>query len=218
MVQTFQPGIVEVKLVKRVAGRSGWRAAARLPLATQTVELDSTGAEITLVPVPVHELRVSCPTVKNARRLQLTPVDAEQGIHAELDEEKRAVFHDVPAGTDRLSEGFGRRPGMTVQVPCGEVVYEPPVIDSLRVRAVTEGGLAERAGLRDGDLIVAVDGKPFRGEAALGMAFMGMATRAAALTVKRGNRTLEVELGPLTDKDGGRIDVGARLEPASTEE
>ena len=65
-----------------------------------------------------------------------------------------------------------------------------------RVRRVVPGGAAERAGLRAGDRLVALDGKPLE----VGPAAFARQTREgepARLTIERDGKRIEVELRPL---------------------
>jgi S1-C subfamily serine protease len=71
-----------------------------------------------------------------------------------------------------------------------------PERDGLLVRAVEDGGPADRAGLERGDLIVGAAGQPVDGIDALHRSIDGAADGAVSLTIVRGvdERELEVEL------------------------
>ena len=71
-----------------------------------------------------------------------------------------------------------------------------PERDGLLVRAVEDGGPADRAGVERGDLIVAAAGEPVDGIDALHRSIDRAANGGVALTVVRGvdERDLDVEL------------------------
>jgi C-terminal processing protease CtpA/Prc len=66
-----------------------------------------------------------------------------------------------------------------------------PTPDGLQVASVFEGGPAKRAGLTDGDLIVAVDGRPPPSRLCERLPF-SEAVRSFRLTVRRGARDVEL--------------------------
>jgi regulator of sigma E protease len=64
------------------------------------------------------------------------------------------------------------------------------------VKGLTPGMPAERAGLRAGDLLVAVDGRPVGSFATFRETVLASGGRPLAIRVARGGETLEVELAP----------------------
>lgn len=91
------------------------------------------------------------------------------------------------------------------------LVFDQPAI----IGNVKAGGPAQRAGLKDGDEIVSVDGKPIRQWTQLTQAVQAAPGGALKLGVKRSGATDEVIVNPRTDKAAsgsgnvGRIDVAA---------
>jgi len=87
-----------------------------------------------------------------------------------------------------------------------------PVIDTL-----TSGGPAERAGLRPGDRILAIDGEPIDSWQALVRKVRANPDRTLRTRVERGTQTVEVALvpEPVTRGDSvyGRIGAGSRVDP-----
>ncbi len=82
---------------------------------------------------------------------------------------------------------------------------------------VTAGGVAERAGLRPRDRIVAVDGAPVATWDALVTKVRGSPGRALSLDVRRGSETLRIDLVPDSVTQGGetfgRIGAGPYVDP-----
>ena len=96
-----------------------------------------------------------------------------------------------------------------VGVPGGSVVemIDPPERgEAWRVNEVVEDSAAERAGLRDGDRIVAVDGRPASSYDDLSTAIAGheVGDRVTLEVVRDGERrTVEAELGARPEDEGG---------------
>ena len=53
----------------------------------------------------------------------------------------------------------GGRSKMEVTVPTGEVLWEARVVNAYRVKSISPGKLADKAGLQVGDVVTAVNGK-----------------------------------------------------------
>ncbi|HEU4850733.1 MAG TPA: RIP metalloprotease RseP [Telluria sp.] len=79
------------------------------------------------------------------------------------------------------------------------------------VGAVPAGGVAEKAGLRSGDVVLAVNGKPV----ADGIEFIDLVRASAgkplALTIERAGRTQQLSLTPELDPKTGKGRIGAEL-------
>ncbi len=84
---------------------------------------------------------------------------------------------------------------------------QPPILGMVR-----EGGPADRAGLRPGDRILAIEGQKVRQWAEVARSIRAAPERALSLRIERGSQTLELSVRPRSDTvDGqvvGRIDVG----------
>ena len=72
------------------------------------------------------------------------------------------------------------------------------------VRSVIAGGQGEAAGLKDGDLIVAVDGQPAPDTGALVRRIQESAGQPLALTLKRGSDTVTLNVTPRAETVEGR--------------
>lgn len=80
------------------------------------------------------------------------------------------------------------------------------------VGPVQEGGVAEAAGLRRGDLIVAIDGKPVGHYNPLFERMLDRAEQAVTLSVERGSERFEAVLTPQRNEQGTLV-VGFAPEP-----
>lgn len=212
---SLQPGRYVASLT--AIGRRGGFGGS-FPLAKETIDLEPGERSLSLTPLATYDLVVVVPEGKRVNRLTLrAQQDDRRGPSADArpDDSRRATFSNVPAGVYTLSSGYSMGAGMTVQVPSGEIVFDPPELDCLRVRSVTAGGLAEKAGLRTGDYVLAVGEHDIRGEAAMRIAFSGIMLKEQELTLRRGNRTLTIKLGPLQPEGGEMIDPGFDLVPDS---
>lgn len=94
----------------------------------------------------------------------------------------------------------------------------PPVLDPV-IGRVVPGAVADRAGLAEGDRVVAVDGQPVADWAGLVRVIRASPGRELQLEVDRGGRAMPtVRLTPEPAADGGqtygRIGIGPRVDPA----
>jgi regulator of sigma E protease len=96
----------------------------------------------------------------------------------------------------KISTGFKVESGTLLQRRGLRMVGVQWAYDS-RVFEVRPGGAAERAGLKKGDLITQIDGKTLYGPNLLYQQFKNNPQASVALTVKRGDQTLNVTLAPL---------------------
>jgi hypothetical protein len=125
----------------------------------------------------------------------------------------RVVWEHLPAGEYRIEPQGPARRAIRVSVPgTREVEYDPRPDNCLLVRITDPAGVFARAGLEDGDVIVAIDGTELtdsRQMQALGT--LAMKKREAEVTVLRGGRRVEVRAN-LSDWQawGGRLEHARR--------
>jgi hypothetical protein len=102
---------------------------------------------------------------------------------------------------------------MVVTVPAtGPVPFAVPVVTALRIRIEDPPGAFARAGLRAGDLIVAIEGKTFRtAEEASAILTLAASRDAATITIRRGEEEFVVTL-PGAELDGSE-DLGEWFDP-----
>jgi serine protease Do len=113
---------------------------------------------------------------------------------------------------DLLKYGVVRRPRLGVQVEdvsdADAEVFRLPAVGGAEVKSVQPGTPAERAGLRMGDVIVALDGRPIRraSDLTVGLALHQPGDRVTLTVIRYGTRLeVEVELGQFeTEVSRGR--------------
>lgn len=206
----LQPGLYRVALTR--GGRSGRMAP---PLATAEVLLESGVHEVVLVPQAVHELVVHAPGAEVGARVYLTDVDATtssmfNGWNAKVGEDHRVTFTDIPAGdylVRLLAAGFQQ---MRVTVPSGEVEFVADVLNAFVVESVAPGKLGAAAGLREGDVIVGLNGRDVNSNTFYNRLAVAIESAAVTLTVERGGRTTEVSLGPTVEGTAAAQQIGVR--------
>lgn len=108
--------------------------------------------------VPLAEIRRFVSVYNAIREAYVEPVKDEKLMHAALrglllDLDPHSVYFDREAARDFSQDAAGAYDGVGI-----EVQQEPGPL--LRVIAPLEGGPADRAGLKSGDVITAIDGKP----------------------------------------------------------
>ena len=100
------------------------------------------------------------------------------------------------------------------QGPASRVIADPPAAAGLAppvdvvVVSVAPGTPAAKAGLRPGDVVAAVDGRPVRSAAALAARVRASGGRPLVLTLRRGGKMLEVKVAPARHGRGYRVGVG----------
>ena len=105
---------------------------------------------------------------------------------------------------------------MTVTIPGPEVVFKASAYNALQVTISDPDGSLAKAGLVDGDLVVAVNGTEFKGAAQMQLLFGGaMAKGEATLSIVRAGRTLEltVNLREVMQGNGGK--TGGMVRPTT---
>jgi regulator of sigma E protease len=81
------------------------------------------------------------------------------------------------------------------------------------VRGVFPGGPAERAGLKPGDRLVAMDGEPVTSTEAAIAKVSGAGDRALVLGVERGGERLELKAAPQVPVGGDKPKLGIEFDP-----
>ena len=166
---SLAPGSYEIRLLKG----SGWGNGN--VIASTPITLGTEDSSATLMPPHLHELVVFAPSLPEGSYLSLNPVgdNSSQGIsnfgyignfegsgsNARLDANKRAVFSDLSAGLYRLQKGWDGE-GLEIQIPSGEIVFEPKLPNVWQVAITNEAGELYKAGLRTGDTILSINGTP----------------------------------------------------------
>jgi len=138
--------------------------------------------------------------------LDRQPVDLEvENLRGEI------AYRKLDTGTldvDQLDSDFFRTLGLTSYAPRLKPIVGP----------IKPGSVADAAGIRVGDRIEAIDGKPIESWSGLVEAIRAAPGRTVALSIRRGDQALAIELVPETVEEAGhrfgRIGVGPRDDPA----
>ncbi len=217
-----QPGEYQVSLTKTGLSDdrfAGWNKPAA---CKEIVTLREGTNEITVTLPTFHTLTVYAPGQKKGTNFQLKPEDSDEndyfsGARGELGDDERVTFEDVAAGTYSLSSWNSMGSNMTVTVPCGEVTFEVTEPNCLKVTNVQPGKTGAEAGLKNGDLITGIDGKPFEGQMGLGMATMKMMASEVTLNILRGNSQIDIQIGPIGETREAMTNMGFSARPHTRE-
>jgi len=120
--------------------------------------------------------------------------DAELALHGQGGDSYRAV---IPAATLARFDPDGKD---DIMEALGLQIWRPAAVAS----GVVPGGAAARAGLRSGDLITAIDGKPVIDAVDVIMAVRKAAGRSLQFVLKRDGQPLEVTVVPERDAKTGQ--------------
>ena len=163
--QLLQPGAA--KVIVNLAGDLGWD---RDPIAEKAVVLGEGEQTVTIAAPPVHDLIVHAPELEPGDDVALflpVPGSYYDRIGSEdLDETGRAVFPALLADRYMIQcIRNGALEQMYVDVPAGEVTFDPLEVNGFRIHTMKEGGLASQAGLRIGDIVTSAGGRAVDGQA-----------------------------------------------------
>ncbi len=202
----LQPGL-HVVTVSSAWGRSyGFSGEADFPRdpITVTAALSiQAGENVHEVTIPERfELQVHAPDHPVGTQLRLRSTDPSPGRddiaephRSVLDDQHGAVIERVPRGTYSLlvnwRDGSSRR---EVTVPGPAITLKRTELRGFRITRVRPGGLAVSAGLRNGDLLVEVDGQPVDSRS-MERLRLDVGRRQPTLTVERDGARHELQLG-----------------------
>ncbi len=185
--------------------------AARIPVTLRAGDNDLA------VPLPaVYTLTVR--TGEEVSRLTLRATSPEEPHNLWLTKKPangRIVFPRLPAGEYALSDERGRQ--MSIRIPDQvDVVYTPREMNAMRVIVTDPAGFLARAGFRNGDVIVGVDGKRFANRREMQMRLqLAMTQEKARFLVVRGGRETEITTSLKALFDRPRPDLGGRFRETS---
>ncbi len=137
----------------------------------------------------------------------------EGDVVRKVGERPVATWHDIDLAYEAHGEGTALTfvldragsevaisvPGPQVKKTLGDLMPQPslPVVGT-----VLTGMPAYRGGVREGDTIVAVDGKPVRYFMDIGQALRGKVDTPVKLTVERDGKAMDLSVTPLSQKGG----------------
>ncbi len=171
---------------------------------------------------PLARIAVTVPGAQEGDRVSLRELDAPFGglRHRVLGaSETLAVFEAVPHGAYGLGlQGATRTRALMPLAVAGnaDVTFEAIPVDALRVSRVDPQGALARAGFREGDLVVAIDGAPFASEAEV-VARLGAIGDGAQVvyTVARGAAREDITLDASVLRRSAFEDLGGSFEASS---
>ncbi|HVS18106.1 MAG TPA: hypothetical protein VMT18_05860, partial [Planctomycetota bacterium] len=188
----------------------------------QTVEVLATSGEQTVaMKLPaLYDLVVVAPGLAEGGYLFVASASGEGpakelfdgNSHAQIGADHRAVFRGLAAG-DYVLRGNGVTEAVEVTVPCSEVHLDAKEPDCLRVAIGDTEGALYMAGLRAGDLILAVDGVQFGSGTNIFESILG--TGQMELTVLREGKTFALALQRIPVGSDWWATLGGMLSPAS---
>lgn len=190
--------------------------------SVRTVEVVATHGEQTVsMDLPaLYDVAVVAPGLSEGTYLILNRTSGESSggalvdgnSFAQVDADGRAVFRGLSAGEYVLRANGVPEP-VEITVPCGEVLLEAKEPDCLRVAIGDMQGAMYQAGLRAGDLIVAVDGAQLGSGQNIYESIMGEGSME--LTVLRDGKTFSFSLQRIHMGSDWWSDLGGMLSPAT---
>ncbi len=206
------------RLVMRISDnrQGGWM---QNEVASREVSLSSGENGMTMAIPTLHVLTVRIPAGGEGRlqfQLQMVGKAAQRWRQVEVGKDGTVTFNDLPPGEWRLTCTGGSAPGvMQVSVPAaGPVDFTPMSVTALRVVLLDRNGQLAAAGFRDGDLVVALEGREIT--SLLDLQLLQSAARVKkeiTFTVLRGAEKSELTLDARFVNDAARL--GGSLEPAT---
>lgn len=193
-----------------------WRTTT---VSTQSVVL-AVGETVVRFPIPVlHKVRVLAGDLEPGTNMWMNRKTDESGMlfggnsqNVEVDADGVAVFENLSAGTYELRAN-GSMGRMTIDVPCGDVVFEVREPDCLIVQVNDTEGTLALSGFQTGDKVIGIDGQEFDSMGALTGAFYGGGNKEIKAMVLRGSTTLDLTLK--VPSGGNFRDLGGHFEPGN---
>jgi len=168
-----------------------------LPAETVTTVLKAGDNSETLSLPKLYNLTVIVDAGQEGASFRLNSRDSSRGWYGSSHKKAtdgRVVFENLVPG-DYTLQAWGSVSGqMYVTIPAQTTVrFEPVVFNAQKVRVRDESGTFVKAGLREGDLVVGIDGEEFLNERQMGALFtLAREKKNVTLTVVRGGRRLQV--------------------------
>lgn len=134
-------------------------------VASQEVDVTVGRASVAFDAPVLHRVVVVAPSLPAGTHVSLQRKEGSGentrylggGNSAATDANGRAVLEEVAAGNYLVSAN-GAASSIEIVVPCADVLFDARVPDALRVTIADIEGLMHAAGLRSGDLVIAVEG------------------------------------------------------------
>jgi hypothetical protein len=164
----MEPGEYDLVLMLSLEGDS-FRDSVR-QLYRRRITLGAGMNVLSAAVPPFNSVTIFVPEHVQAHNLSIWPEGQRSiagrrsdNIHLNLRDRRATITHLAP-GMYRLQSPEGE---MEFRVPAGgEVVFEPRQYNAMLLNNIQPGGRLEALGLRDGDLLIAIDGQEITGGAA----------------------------------------------------
>jgi hypothetical protein len=209
-----EPGAWRLVLELQPSGGNRWE---RQQVAALDVSLVAGENAATIALPQVHTLTLQFEEGGGWAQVKRVGGSMESGRSAQVDESGKLVVEGLVAGEYEVtSMGPGEQGIMRVHVPAsGTVRFQAMPVNALAVKIEKPDGKLAQAGLRDGDLIVAVDGTEFSTMAELQAAVLpAFSRKEVTFAVLRGRDRLEVKVDGRSfmkpDELGGSIEPTTR--------
>lgn len=216
-IMALQPGKYEVDLYETGHGGDSVSFKSRGDrVMSEELEIVRPETTLRMVAPTMHKVTVHAPDVATGESFRLTPKSGtgdalfSVGLRVKLGADSLATFERVPAGEYTLNGPRPTKP-MEISVPTGEIQWVADVVDSALVTSVEADGAAYQAGLRKGDLVVAIDGKPVKSRVRTSTLGRDAQKKSVRLTVRRDGASVDVTIGPLGMMDGKPRPIGCRM-------
>ncbi|QDV08207.1 hypothetical protein Poly30_37430 [Planctomycetes bacterium Poly30] len=196
-VGMVQPGNYEVELSKRT---NEWNVTPAIATLSVTVKVGEN--RFSIHAPELTELVIHAPDMEVGAHFQLHRLGAEDRNPSyfgndELDEDHRVQFEGLAPGRYMVNVWGETQAQMEITVPCGEVLFVADVVNGFEVTQVTDGKVADRAGLRKGDVILAVNEHQVDGNGFLNRFWVELSEGPSTIQVLRGGREIQIELEKL---------------------
>lgn len=172
------------------------------------------GEESASIAIPrMMSFVVALETRGGGESLQLQRIDADgvpSGVVRDLsagDDERELHFDDIAIAPGRYRLVLRDVGDMWVDLPGPErIVFRPRPFNALQVRTEGQEGYLGEAGLRNGDVVVAIDGTELENKLQTDACIaVARSHGTAKLSVVRGGRRFELTVDPKRLDDGGRL-------------
>lgn len=212
----LQPGDYELKLT--AGANDGFNSPS---IASQTVNVRPGKVILSIAAPSLSEVVVHVPEGKAGTQVGLQKrsegqVTAGYFGNVPLDDQLRARFEGLAPGTYVVQLWGGETQGqMEITVPCGEVVFTAQKINGFEVTQVTAGKMADEAGLKKGDIILAVNEHQVEGNGFLNRFWVELGEGPSTVLISRGGGELNVELPKLEASANTWGAFGAYMTPSA---
>ncbi len=212
----LQPGDYELKLT--AGANDGFNSPS---IASQTVNVRPGKVILSIAAPSLSEVVVHVPEGKAGTQVGLQKRNEGQVAagyfgSVPLDDQLRARFEGLAPGTYVVQLWGGETQGqMEITVPCGEVVFTAQKINGFEVTQVTAGKMADEAGPKKGDIILAVNEHQVEGNGFLNRFWVELGEGPSTVLISRGGGELNVELPKLEDSVNTWGAFGAYMTPSA---